>query len=165
MRVEIYWNLHRKCFSVRVGGRVVAHADAFIMARSVAFVVQPAGNAKVRRTGKKNVHAFVRGELAAARIDGQWRRPVTWHFDDGTTGVSWGPSTERNLPTHPEMWKGPDQLFDAFPVTYDPYQDTSFVTKKQNWGSELARVPVQTADRCAGFTVGGVRPELYAEVE
>ena len=34
--------------------------------QNVNFAVQPAGQAKVRREGRKNVHAFVRGRIVRA---------------------------------------------------------------------------------------------------
>ena len=67
--VRVYWNLHKGCWSVqdRKTGRVVEHMAACTLA-DVKFIVRPAGREKVRREGKKNVHAFVRGEIT--------------HFDD-----------------------------------------------------------------------------------
>jgi len=63
MRVEVYRNLHTGKMSVReAGGRVLTHEDQVFLANP-RFVVQPAGRERVRREGKKNVHAFVRGEL------------------------------------------------------------------------------------------------------
>mgnify|MGYP003116630655 FL=1 len=62
MRVEIYFNLHKKVFSMRHKGKVIAHVYN-AMLKDVSFVVQPAGRAKVLRDKKKNVHAFARGEL------------------------------------------------------------------------------------------------------
>lgn len=59
MTYEIYWNTHRDLFSVRQNGRVVGHAHS-VNAFNARFVVQPAGQRKVRETGKKTVHAFVR---------------------------------------------------------------------------------------------------------
>ena len=64
MRVEVYFNLHKKTFSVRSTktGRVIKHTDrAFI--KDPEIVVRKAGRERVLREGKKNVHAFVRGEL------------------------------------------------------------------------------------------------------
>lgn len=61
--VEVYWNLHKKCFSVRHRGVVIAHCTA-IQLQGCAFVVQPKGRERVRREKKLNVHAFVRGQLA-----------------------------------------------------------------------------------------------------
>jgi len=62
MRVEIYFNLHKKVFSMRHKGKVIAHV-CNAMLKDVSFVVQPAGRARVLRDKKKNVHAFARGEL------------------------------------------------------------------------------------------------------
>ena len=63
MRVEVYWNLHKKCWSVRHKGKVIAH-ERLVDLIDVTWVVQPAGNARVRREKRKNVHAFARGTLA-----------------------------------------------------------------------------------------------------
>jgi hypothetical protein len=62
MRVEAYYNLHKKCISYRPIGGTVKHTGA-IQLNDVTLSVQPAGRAKVLREGRKNVHAFVRGEL------------------------------------------------------------------------------------------------------
>jgi len=62
-RVEAYYNLHKRCLSYRPSGGRVKHAKAMIL-NDVTFAVQPAGRERVRREGKKNVHAFVRGEPA-----------------------------------------------------------------------------------------------------
>ena len=61
-KVEVYFNLHKKCWSIRQAGVPVVHAD-FIEIKDPQFVVQQGGNARVRREKKKNVHAFVRGYL------------------------------------------------------------------------------------------------------
>ena len=68
MRVEVYWNLHKHLFSVRAlegpnKGRVISHSHGITLT-DVKFAVQPAGRERVRREGKKNVHAFVRGRVA-----------------------------------------------------------------------------------------------------
>ena len=60
MRSQVYYNLHKKCYSVRQNGRVVDHADSVVLEKC-RFLVQPAGRDKVRRTGVKNVHATVTG--------------------------------------------------------------------------------------------------------
>ena len=59
-RVQVYWNLHKRCYSVRQSGRVIDHVDSIVL-RDVRFNVAPAGREKVRRTGVKNVHATVTG--------------------------------------------------------------------------------------------------------
>ncbi len=64
MKVDCYWNLHRKCISVRHKGRVIAH-PAHIVLDNVKFVVSQAGRARVLREKRKNVHALVRGTISA----------------------------------------------------------------------------------------------------
>lgn len=59
---DVYYNLHRKCLSIRERGRVIAHAPR-VLIRNAAFVVSEAGRQRVLRTGHKNVHAVVRGEI------------------------------------------------------------------------------------------------------
>lgn len=63
MKVEVYRNLHKNCWSVRdtKTGRVVDHVD-HISIHNAKFVVRPAGRAKVLKEQRKNVHAFVKGE-------------------------------------------------------------------------------------------------------
>lgn len=84
-RVAVYWNIRKHIFSVMDHGLVVAHVD-HIKLRTVNFVVQPGGRDAVRRTGCKNVHAFVRGEIipddSPLILDGRARynpmRDMTW---------------------------------------------------------------------------------------
>ena len=59
MSIEIYFNLHKKVFSIRNKGKVIEHATA-VTVTYPKFIVQPAGRAKVLRDKVKNVHAFVR---------------------------------------------------------------------------------------------------------
>lgn len=66
-RVEVYWNIRKKVFSVRAlsgrsRGRVVAHMSSLHL-RNATFVVQKAGRERVLREKRKNVHALVRGTL------------------------------------------------------------------------------------------------------
>jgi len=64
-RVEIYRNLNNGTHSIRRNGKVVKHLQHYqsIFLKDVKFAVQPAGREKVRREGRKNVHAFVRGTV------------------------------------------------------------------------------------------------------
>lgn len=64
MKVRVYRNLHKSCWSVVdvKTGKVIAHRPAVTLTQA-EFVVRPAGRAKVLREGKKNVHAFVVGNL------------------------------------------------------------------------------------------------------
>jgi hypothetical protein len=65
MKVFVYYNLHRKLWSVRAlegpnKGRVVSH-EYQVFLENCTFKVSAAGNARVRREGRKNVHAGVVG--------------------------------------------------------------------------------------------------------
>jgi hypothetical protein len=57
-KVYIYWNLHKRCFSAKRNGKVFAH---FKNARVLnpEFRVSAAGCRRVRRDGRKNVHANI----------------------------------------------------------------------------------------------------------
>lgn len=67
MLVDIYYNLHKKCLSVRARrgpdkGRVVQHRQKALI-QDVSFVVNQRGREKVVAEKRKNVHAFVRGKM------------------------------------------------------------------------------------------------------
>ena len=68
MRVEVYFNLHKKTFSVRSAksGKVLLHTDE-VHIENPEFVVRQSGRERVLREGKKNVHAFVRGDATFFR--------------------------------------------------------------------------------------------------
>ena len=59
-KIEVYRNLHKKCWSVRQAGLVKFHCHR-VNLKQCSFVVQPAGHAKVIREKKKNVHAGLSG--------------------------------------------------------------------------------------------------------
>ena len=61
-RVQVYYNLHKKCLSIRYKGKVIEHAREVTLT-DARFHVQPAGRARVLREKKKNVHAYVSGKL------------------------------------------------------------------------------------------------------
>jgi hypothetical protein len=65
MRVFVYFNLHRKCFSIKAlegdrKGRVVAHSTTVLL-EGCKFKVSEAGRQRVLREKRKNVHAGVTG--------------------------------------------------------------------------------------------------------
>ena len=62
-RIFVYFNLHKKCFSVKDvrTGLVVAHTDEISM-RDVTFKVSESGRQRVLSEKRKNVHAGVLGE-------------------------------------------------------------------------------------------------------
>lgn len=61
-RVMVYYNLHKHTFSVTYQGKVIAHAD-YVKLSDVEFRVRKGGKEKVRDEKRKNVHAFVIGNL------------------------------------------------------------------------------------------------------
>jgi hypothetical protein len=68
VRAFVYWNLHRKCWSVKAlsgpdKGRVVQHCHNFDIT-DAEFRVSEAGRQRVLREKRKNVHAGVVGTLA-----------------------------------------------------------------------------------------------------
>ena len=98
MRVYVYFNLHRKCFSIKAlegakKGRVVAHRDDVLLFDGV-FKVSEAGRQRVLREQRKNVHAGVVGEWVGS-------------LDDELT-------IERIV-------------YNGTPVTYNPYKYDTFV--------------------------------------
>ena len=96
--VSVYYNLHKKCLSMRVKGVVIDHPHAIIL-KNVKFRVQPAGRAKVLKEKRKNVHAFVCGQLVE----------------------TYGPTT----PWHSrKKIFSPD-----FQVVYNPYKHKTFIKK------------------------------------
>jgi hypothetical protein len=66
MRAFVYFNLHRKVFSIKAlegpqRGRVIAHS-ATVALSNVTFKVSEAGRQRVLREKRKNVHAGVVGD-------------------------------------------------------------------------------------------------------
>lgn len=61
-RVMVYFNLHKKTFSIQYKGLVIAHAN-YVKLMNVEFRVRQGGKEKVRVDMSKNVHAFVIGDL------------------------------------------------------------------------------------------------------
>lgn len=67
IKVDVYRNLRNGCMSVKAregknSGRVVGHFDSVVI-EDAEFVVRESGWYDVHNTGKKNVHAVVRGEM------------------------------------------------------------------------------------------------------
>jgi hypothetical protein len=60
----VYRNLHRKCWSVRLRGKVVAHENA-VWIMEAQFKVSEPGRQRVLREKRKNVHAYVSGRWCA----------------------------------------------------------------------------------------------------
>ena len=101
VKVYVYRNLHKICWSVRDNktGRVLRHVDE-IHLLDADLVVRPAGREKVLREKRKNVHAFAKGEITA------WipRLPEGWHLN-----------------------KDEYEAHDITQIVYNPYLYDSFV--------------------------------------
>ena len=92
MRVELYWNIPKKKYSVRAlegehKGKVFTHTR-YAQITNGRFVVQPSGQKRVRESGQKNVHAFVRG-LITDDLSSDYAKKMLWrrvrynpHTDD-----------------------------------------------------------------------------------
>jgi hypothetical protein len=78
-KVRVYFNLHRKQLSVQEktpkGWRVWLHASKVTL-ENVTFKVSEAGRQRVLRERKKNVHAFVEGDLVL--LGGSKIQPRVW---------------------------------------------------------------------------------------
>ena len=61
MKAEVYYNVRKRCLSVRFNGKVIAHAPT-VSLMNPTFHVSESGRQRVLANKRKNVHAFVRGE-------------------------------------------------------------------------------------------------------
>lgn len=89
MRVAVYFNLHRRLFSVKAlegpdKGRVIAHRD-FVTLTDVTFRVREGGRQRVIREGRKNVHAFVIGTLGYSAE--AWQAPAAVRYNPYRSGT------------------------------------------------------------------------------
>lgn len=97
MRVRVYRNLHRDCYSVQTyvpgkGWRVAGHR-LFVRLTNAEFKVSEAGRQRVLREKKKNVHAFVEGDIVES-FDAAWGPGIRISYDpyrSGSFESSFGP--------------------------------------------------------------------------
>jgi hypothetical protein len=113
-KVRCYWNLHRNCWSVQDARtrKVIGHA-AKVLLRDVTFTVSAAGRERVLREGRKNVHAFACGTLAAVDwLDGPLSGSLFMCWGRGDQGyaryamtegdrVSYNPRRADHFEAHP----------------------------------------------------------------
>ena len=59
LRVMVYYNLHKKTFSVTYDGRVILYAD-YVKLKNVEFRVREGGKEKVRQEMRKNVCKLIK---------------------------------------------------------------------------------------------------------
>ena len=108
-KVEVYWNLHKKCWSIRhAHGKLIADRPhrSYLEMEDVTWVVQQGGRERVLREGKKNVHAFARGTLIETK----------------------------GFPHHKRQGRG-----SAVAVTYNPYKHSTFMCRSTYPGVNESR--------------------------
>lgn len=125
LKVAVYCNIKTRTLSIKalqgeLKGLVVAKAEKIDM-RNVRYRVSAAGRQRVTDQQRKNVHAFVVGE-----VDAIWGATLRDDIDNDTVlalGV--------NRPFLP--------CVGGRRVSYNPYENSTFVTTSKS--------PVQTAER------------------
>ena len=129
MKVEVYWNLHKKLYSVRHKGKVIAHVP-FLTMKDVKWVVQPAGRRRVLREKKKNVHAFARGtwlygneelQLVRDELRLSKRMPIVYNPYKHRKFVL------RSAQDQPVEWSDYAKLCSQYHVTQDTYTPSAFI--------------------------------------
>jgi len=83
MKVAVYYNLHKHTFSLQSRnkedyGKVIGHTEHVIL-KNANYVVRKGGRDKVLQEKKKNVHAFVIGELVEAIDTRMLERKVSYN--------------------------------------------------------------------------------------
>lgn len=123
MKVFVYFNLHKKCWSVKAmegerKGRVIAHKDFVILGDAKAKVSE-AGRQRVLRERKKNVHAGIIGE---------WLNDVDGKLIDAAL---------LGNATNPHM------------VVYNPYKYKTFVYRSTHveWKEKTSMALLNAEDR------------------
>lgn len=112
MKVKVYFNLHNFKWSIKCAktGLVVGHASGVIL-KDVTQAVSQAGRERVLREKKKNVHAYLVGELI--------------HVSEFTSFRDRNYSIESTL--------GVDGCpFFIHEITYNPYKYDCFVMKQND---------------------------------
>ncbi len=66
MRVSVYKNLHNNLFSVKTKN-VIGHTDYLILT-NCEFRVQEKGRQRVIKEQRKNVHAYIKGDVISGNI-------------------------------------------------------------------------------------------------
>lgn len=99
--VHVYRNLNRSrpdaaVWSVRHGSRVVAHVRELTL-EDATFRIQPGGRDRARRSGQRNVHAYVAGTVAGPAPVGRWVTVAYDPFGDATF-------TAAGEPLHTAAW-------------------------------------------------------------
>jgi hypothetical protein len=108
----IYWNFHKKVFSVKFKGRVIAHAT-HILAEDAEFRVSEAGRQRVLTEGCKNVHAYIVCDLAKLHC-------ASAHTNLSCTRLYWSSYSDTLV----------NRVRDyGYRVRYNPYESGSFIVE------------------------------------
>lgn len=119
--VEVYRNLHKKVWSVRQSGLVVAHTWNILL-KQVEYKVSETGRKRVLIEQRKNVHAVVRGL-------------ITDYSDIQAAYIGLGLSDDDVMP--------------HCYLTYNPYKYSSFVNKENGRpirSSDFADLDINTRE-------------------
>jgi hypothetical protein len=83
MKVQVYKNLNRGDWSVRVAGKVIAHVPSITLA-NVSFHVSESGRKRVIANKCREVHAWAIGEIVASQPSGE-AKAITYNPYRGGT--------------------------------------------------------------------------------
>jgi len=111
LKVEVYKNLRKQCYSIRQKGKVIGYANIVAMS-NVDFVVQKGGRKRVLESGQKNVHAFLRGFLYVCSSD-QSKFDLPYNLQS---------SLYNSFHTHPMDW---------LDFNYNPFVSDTFTVNDQ----------------------------------
>jgi hypothetical protein len=78
--VKVFWNRHTKAWSVMERQRTSYHAARLVLTDAL-LVVRPKGRERVVRTGKRDIHAYVKGRMT------DW----TWNLPGGLVRAHYNP--------------------------------------------------------------------------
>jgi len=122
--VRVYRNLHKDCWSVQHKGLVVVHADIVELKR-FKFLVHHGGYERFQAEKRKNVHAFVVGELASINV----KLPV-----DNSIEVTYNPRKSPLFHTTQPLFKGRELYFDGNEVFEHGFCSGKlvYITRKTN---------------------------------
>jgi hypothetical protein len=100
VRVQVYFNLHKKTYSIRSKKtrKVVGYSDN-ISLENIEFKVSESGRKRVLKEQRKNVHAVIEGDLVAHITLNKGMRGVTYNpykYDSFVVKKSLEPIFEAN---------------------------------------------------------------------
>lgn len=113
MRAYVHRDIRAALYSVTVGGRVVEKPE-WVHLTSVEFRVRAGGRARVLKEKRKNVHAFIVGEVTTTEQDeipGRTRDSVKVKYDPYVAGDFFVAETGEVVRSAREVWMTPDGVY------------------------------------------------------